>query len=270
MSEAVRELYSYAMGEGPEVVMLHGWGMHSGIWRELAEALAQDFRVTCVDLPGHGLSPRDLRLNVQDVIDALLEIQPQASHWIGWSLGGHILMQLAAQAPQCVQSLGLICSSPRYTKSPDWAFAMDAAILEQFASELEQNYQQTLLRFIALQTLSSSSAHATLKILRQRIRESDMPGIQALRDGLDILRHGDARSVLADLQCRTQVILGERDTIVPANIARYYRDIPAVQQVHTINGAGHAPFLSHPGSIYPLLRDFLLDTPNQLPESCLS
>lgn len=270
MSMAVPRLYSRTLGEGPDIVMLHGWGMHSGVWHELAETLAQEFRVTCVDLPGHGRSPRDIPLTVPVVTDALQALQPQASHWIGWSLGGQILMQFAAQVPWLVQSLTLISSSPRYTRTPDWGFAIDAAILEQFASELEQNYQQTLLRFIALQTLSSMSAHATLKILRQRIRETDMPGVQALRDGLEILRHGDARQALADLQCRIQVILGERDTIVPANIARYYQDIPAVRAVHTIKGAGHAPFLSHPRLMVPLLRDFLHDTPKRMPEPCLS
>ena len=51
-------------GHGPDLVMLHGWGMHSAVWSDWADALASEFRVHCVDLPGHGNSlalPKKIR-----------------------------------------------------------------------------------------------------------------------------------------------------------------------------------------------------------------
>ena len=50
------ELYVESEGRGAPIVLLHGWGMHGGIWDECAAALADDWRVSKVDLPGHGLS----------------------------------------------------------------------------------------------------------------------------------------------------------------------------------------------------------------------
>ena len=44
-------------GQGPDLVLLHGWGMNADVWDELAPELARQFRVHCVDAPGHGLSP---------------------------------------------------------------------------------------------------------------------------------------------------------------------------------------------------------------------
>jgi len=38
------------------VVLVHGWGMHSGVWEDVAEALIDHHRVTVLDLPGHGYS----------------------------------------------------------------------------------------------------------------------------------------------------------------------------------------------------------------------
>ena len=43
-------------GSGAPLVLIHGWGMHGGIWDNVVPLLAQHFRVHCVDLPGHGYS----------------------------------------------------------------------------------------------------------------------------------------------------------------------------------------------------------------------
>ena len=53
MSEA---LHIEARGDGPPLVLLHGWAMHSGVWGALVPRLAQRHRVHAVDLPGHGYS----------------------------------------------------------------------------------------------------------------------------------------------------------------------------------------------------------------------
>ena len=49
-------LHVASKGSGPDLVLLHGWGMNGGVWDETACALAPYFRVHCVDLPGHGAS----------------------------------------------------------------------------------------------------------------------------------------------------------------------------------------------------------------------
>ncbi|HRA24442.1 MAG TPA: alpha/beta fold hydrolase, partial [Usitatibacteraceae bacterium] len=43
-------------GQGPDLVLLHGWGLHGGVWQGLARELAPAFRLHLVDLPGHGHS----------------------------------------------------------------------------------------------------------------------------------------------------------------------------------------------------------------------
>ncbi|MHB8535916.1 MAG: alpha/beta fold hydrolase, partial [Sulfuricaulis sp.] len=43
-------------GHGPDVVLVHGWGLHGGVWADIARGLSKDFRVTVPDLPGHGRS----------------------------------------------------------------------------------------------------------------------------------------------------------------------------------------------------------------------
>ena len=43
-------------GHGPDVVLLHGWAMHGGVFAPLVERLASRFTLYLVDLPGHGYS----------------------------------------------------------------------------------------------------------------------------------------------------------------------------------------------------------------------
>ena len=45
-----------SIGEGDPLVLVHGWGMHGGLMRDLAVDLSENFQVFVVDLPGHGRS----------------------------------------------------------------------------------------------------------------------------------------------------------------------------------------------------------------------
>ena len=49
-------LYSDIKGKGQDVVLLHGWGMHGGLWGDFKEVLSESFRLHVVDLPGFGFS----------------------------------------------------------------------------------------------------------------------------------------------------------------------------------------------------------------------
>ena len=50
------DLHVESFGKGASLLLIHGWGMHGGVWDKVAARLAQNFRVLTVDLPGHGLS----------------------------------------------------------------------------------------------------------------------------------------------------------------------------------------------------------------------
>jgi len=49
-------LHIDSQGSGAALLLIHGWGMHSGMWGQVAEQLARSYRVHRVDLPGHGYS----------------------------------------------------------------------------------------------------------------------------------------------------------------------------------------------------------------------
>ena len=49
-------LYSEVKGNGKDVVLLHGWGMHGGLWGRFSDLLADGCRCHVIDLPGYGYS----------------------------------------------------------------------------------------------------------------------------------------------------------------------------------------------------------------------
>lgn len=247
-------LFSQTQGTGPDIVLLHGWGLHSGIWEDVAADLARHNRVTCIDLPGHGRSAAlALADDLSAVAEQLAAAAPVPALWIGWSLGGLIALQLAVTAPALVRGLVVVASSPRFVRDTDWPHAIEDTVLQQFARSLDEDYEATLGRFLALQVRGSADAGTTLRTLRARVLEQDAPQAAALRSGLKLLRESDLRSRLNDIACPTQFIFGARDLLAPAAITEELTRLMPTARCNVIEGAGHAPFVSHPAEFIELV-----------------
>ncbi|GAB6042790.1 pimeloyl-ACP methyl ester esterase BioH [Endothiovibrio diazotrophicus] len=243
-----RKLFIETFGEGSDLVMLHGWGMHSGLLRESAERLAATCRVTLVDLPGHGRSapPADeSAFELGRLAEELLEALPDGAVWLGWSLGGMVAMAAAALAPERVGGLILVGATPRFVQDRGWPHAMDPKVLDAFWEDLQRSYKATLTRFLALQTRGSDNGQEALRRMRARLFEHGEPDHAALRGGLRILREADLRGALAHIDCPTLVLLGDRDTLVPTAAGEALVAALPHARLEVMAGAGHAPFLSH-------------------------
>jgi len=250
-------LYSEVYGHGQDVVMVHGWGMHTGLWRDLAEQLGERYRVTCLDLPGHGRSPMIPDFSVAGLCRALLNAAPEQAHWIGWSLGATLVIDLAARFPERVRSLVVMAGNPRFTRSDDWPTGLDPVLLDGMACNLTQDSQAALLRFLALQAAGLPGAKGLLQTLRQRLLECAPAELDALRGGLEILKLADVRPAIRQLGCPLLVLLGAKDTLVPVRCGEAMLALSPAAKLQVIDGAGHMPFVSHPQEMLACLLRFL-------------
>ena len=255
------KLYTETTGSGPDLFLVHGWGLNSGVWSGLVGTLSERYRVTTVDLPGHGQSRCEDGVDLDSASEALLAAAPDSATWIAWSLGGMLALAAAAHAGERIKSLLLVCSSPRFVASPDWPHAMDEAVLSQFNHNLHQDYQGTLNRFLALQVRGSEAAGPTLRELRNTLVAQGEPNPTALAAGLAMLCDADLRPLLPDLKLPCHFIMGERDTLMPAAAAHAACAAMPNASMQIIAGAGHAPFLSHPEAFMHASLAFL--DPNQ-------
>lgn len=251
-------IHAETLGAGPDVVMLHGWGMHGGIWRDLAQQLAGDYRVTLFDLPGHGRSGSfTQKYSIENVAACIADHAPPRAHWIGWSLGGLIAQHVAATQANRVSRLVLVASTPRFVRGTDWPDAMDADILAQFGTALAADYRATLQRFLALEVQDSVAARNELRELRARVFAHGDPHPEALRGGLEILRSADLRPHYAALGQRVLALFGQRDNLVPAAVGPALKTLLPRTQLRTLLGAAHAPFLSQSATCAEVIREFL-------------
>ncbi len=252
-------IHAERFGErGPELVLIHGWGMHGGLWQPLAERLARRCRLTVVDLPGHGHSPLPPGgFDLARLALAVAEAVPAPATWIGWSLGGMVALEAALTLPQRLERLVTIAALPRFCRAGDWPEAMAAETLESFARNLEGDPAATLKRFLALQVRGSDNERELLRLIQRQVAARPAPDPEALRLGLDILRHADLRPRLPALRLPAALFFGERDTLVPAAAARATAALLPRARCHLMEGAGHAPFLSHLPQFSSLLEDFI-------------
>ncbi len=251
-------LHDETQGRGAPLVMLHGWGMHGGLWSDTIAQLAHDFEVHSVDLPGHGNSPpKDGEFTLESVAAALSSRFAEPVSVCGWSLGGIIAQYWAAQAPAKVGRLVLVASTPCFAARDDWPCGMPRETLEQFAGELERNLPATLRRFLALQVRGGEHERELLTALRERLFSRGEPDIGALRGGLNILRDADLRELSQRIAMPVLAIAGQRDKLTPPQASHFLAKAMPDARAIEIEGAAHAPFLSHAQAFIGHIKSFL-------------
>ncbi len=251
-----QSMHTHTQGVGRDIVLLHGWGMHSGIWDGILPELVSRYRVTLIDLPGHGRSsPAEFTLD--SLVNDLGEIIPLHSILIGWSLGAIVGQKFAATYQERLDKLVLVSGTPRFVDAEDWPHATSREVFSQFSRDLEQDYQSTLKRFIYLQSKGGEKADDTRKQLQESMTHGPQPDPGSLKCGLNILESTDLRNDLDKIRCPVQLMLGERDTLVPVDVGSHIVKLLDQASLEIISGAGHAPFISHPVEFTQVINSFI-------------
>jgi len=242
-------LHVERLGGGPDLVLLHGWGLHGGAWQSLAPRLAASFRVHLLDLPGHGHS-HDAPFGTLDaVVDAVAACTPAGATVCGWSLGGLVALRLATRHPGRVAAIALVGSTPCFVRRDDWPHGMAPETLEAFAGGLRAEPARTIRSFVNLNALGGPHARDRMRELAALLVARGTPSSPALAAGLALLRDTDLRDEVASIGCPAVVIHGGRDVLVPEGAGRWLAGrLPRARFVG-IAQAAHLPFVSHPGEV---------------------
>ncbi len=250
------ELNVIRSGRGQPVVFIHGWGMHAGVWRQAAQEVSRYACAIRVDLPGFGESPYQPGCQLLEVADRLLRHVGEDAVWVGWSLGGLLAMTLAVERPRSLKKCLCVAASPCFARRDDWRHGMSRELLDEFSSQLAQDYPLTMKRFFSLQARGTDDSLRLTREMRRLFSAVKAPDPRALADGLQWLQQTDLRTRLVRLERPLLLLLGEHDRIVdPACL----RELPPNRHISScvIPGAAHAPFLSHPAQFHILLKEFI-------------
>jgi pimeloyl-ACP methyl ester esterase len=216
-----------------DLVLVHGWGFGSAVWRPVAERLPADLRLLAVGLPGYGdpgFSPEDM---------------PVGAILCGWSLGALLALQWAERYPDKVARLVLVGATPRFTQAADWPAAQPAELLDRFSTAVAADPAAALRRFAGLLNQGDDQARTLTRQL-SALLDQRIPDSPCLLDGLDMLRNSDLRDSVPRIRQPVLLLHGERDPLMPLAAARWLAEHLPAGRLEVFAGAAHAPFLSDP------------------------
>jgi len=255
-------LHVQATGNGPRLVMLHGWALNSHVWDDVVEPLARSFTVVRIDLPGHGASPWPPTFDdLESLARALAPHVGDRSIVLGWSIGAQAAMRLALDRPDAVRAMVLVAATPRFLANAEWPYGVEPAVLEEFASRLHDDHEGTVRDFLALQVRGDERAMETLRLLRRRVLAAGATHRAALAAGLAVLRTTDLREEIAQIAVPALVISGEHDRLTPPQASRELAAGLKRARYAQIERAAHAPFISHRDSFLREVEQFLARLP---------
>ena len=243
-------------GDGPPLVLLHGWTSSHRDWNPFIDAFAPHFRVFRWDARGHGGHPlkspgaptaERMARDLQNLLDHYRLDQAVA---VGHSMGALTLWQyLRDFGDKRLSRLVFIDQSPRLLTGEGWQGGIYGDFGPErsatFMAELQQDFAEAVLRLVALghnpqaRALYQENAKG-IQLARERLRALDP---QPLIDCWASLTAADYRDVLAGIGIPALLVYGGASNFYSAGTAQYVRDSIANAVLHTYPGVDHAPHL---------------------------
>jgi pimeloyl-[acyl-carrier protein] methyl ester esterase len=242
------------MRDARDVVLLHGWGSGAAVWDELKRGLERRYRVHALPLPGYGPDAAPPADSMPAMVAAVTRLAPRRCSVVGWSLGGEVALAWARHAPRQVKRLALIATTPCFTRKPGWPCATAPEVLREFRQALAADRADTLARFAGAQGKGDARRGRFADVL-QKLYQRDFPDA-VLAAGLAVLAEADLRGELSRVRQPTLVLHGARDRIVPPAAGMRLAAALPDARFELMRTCAHAPFLSQPGRVARMLREF--------------
>ncbi len=243
-------------GQGPPVLLLHGWPQHWWIWRKVIPALAADRRVICPDLRGFGWSEAPPgRYEIQELADDILalldELELDQVELIGHDWGGYAGFLLCLKAPERFRHyLGLGIVHPFFEPPKPSPQALNRAAYQFLLASpgLGAGVMRHVPGFVKLAIRRGSHpdmhwTEAELECYAQSFRPRDhaLAASHVYRSflvrELPRLKKGHYRS--QRLTVPTRILAGEADPVIRADILAGFEPYADDMSVEILEGCGH-------------------------------
>lgn len=237
-------------GNGPSLLILHGWGGSSDSWRKVIEYLENKFFVICPDFPGFGKS--ETPGNVWDLNDytnwlhKLTEnLNLDSFFLLGHSFGGRVAIKFSIFWPQKIKTL-LLCSPAGIKQKWGikekfiWILALIGNAI--FAPKLMNRFKDKArhIFYKLIRNKDYAKANGTMReIMKKVIKEDLLP-------------------YLSEIKVKTFIIWGEKDNVVPAKDAYVFREKIKNSALEILPKVRHSPHLESPEKLSEVIKRFLL------------
>jgi sigma-B regulation protein RsbQ len=248
----------------PVMMLANGFGCDQNMWRLVAPALAEDFRIVLFDHVGSGQAEpsawqpdryASLDGYVDDILRICRELDLHDVVFVGHSVSAMMGVLAAIAEPERFRQLILIGPSPRYIDDAAYRGGFSESDIDELLESLESNY------------LGWSAAMAPVIMgnpdrpeLGQELTNSFCrTDPQAARVFARTTFLSDNRADLARVTVPTLILQCSTDVIAPLEVGAYvHAQIPDSTLV-TLQATGHCPHLSAPAATVAAIRSFAVD-----------
>ncbi len=266
-----RRISTLTLGEGPDVLLLHGLGAAKTSFFDTAAALRHaGYRVHVIDLPGfgsstgHATAPYSARWFADAVVDWMEAVGVGRTHIVGNSLGGRIALEVGLRAPERVGGLVLLCPAVAFVRRglqhvvralrPELGMLPHRIARPVVARQLSAMFADadTLdpsVKDIAIDEFQRTYASAGARLAFLRAARNTYLDEPFGPDGF--------YPRLAGLEPEALFVWGTHDPLIPAGFARHVRQwLPDAEQV-VLEGCGHVPQIEQPEETTALILHHL-------------
>lgn len=252
------------MGYGAQaMIFAAGFGCDQNMWRYIAPAFANDYRVVLFDYVGAGDSDLtaycpekygSLGGYAQDVIDVLTALDITEAVFVGHSVGCVIGLLASIRAPERFERIVMIGPSPCYLNEENGyqgGFERDA--LEGLLAMMQKN-DLGWASFLAPVIMKNEDRPELTEELQESFCLTD-PVIA--HNFARVTFFSDNRDDLPKATVPALILQASEDAIAPTGVGEYMRDRMPKSSYRLLDAAGHCPHMSHPEKIITAMRSYL-------------
>ena len=242
------------LGEGPELVLLHGYCEHSSVWDPIIEDLSSDFRLLIPDLPGFGKSAPLQNFNLNDVSIALKSwldsVQVAEPVMIGHSLGGYVTLAFEELFPEFNNRFGLFHSTA--TADSEEKKKTRTGVADFIARNGGPKFIEGLAPAPFKKENTSEPYFHQFKAMALKSSEESIVNYSiAMRD------RPDRRAILNSSQKPVLFIAGKYDNVVPHELSISQTQGQDHIQLFTLEESGHMGMYEQPDASIRAIRQFM-------------
>lgn len=251
------ELVYMDRGEGPCLVLLHGYLESSEIWDSFADRIPQGYRLIIPDLPGHGRSGTWGDLHSMDdlagAVSAILKAEGIGKIFlVGHSMGGYVLMAFAELFPEKLLGYSLFHSTP-FADNDEKRENRDREISLVLCGKKRQ---------IVLVNIPKAFSMDNVDLMPEEVERARRIALECSDQGTVALLRGmksrpDRTAILKETSLPLLLIGGMKDNYIPSEVFDKLVALAPHAQVLRLEQSGHMGFIEEPGKVADALTEML-------------